>query len=54
MDMEASIASRQFALNYSEHPDAPKYKKLADDFSSFNSRLYSRIDLNLFSTIRDN
>ncbi|MEY3304925.1 MAG: hypothetical protein RLZZ139_3298, partial [Cyanobacteriota bacterium] len=32
MEVEASIASRQFALNYPEHPDAPKYKKLADDY----------------------
>ena len=32
MEVEASIASRQFALNYPEHPDAAKYKKLADDY----------------------
>jgi predicted Zn-dependent protease len=32
MEVEASIAARQFALNYPEHPDSPKYKKLADDY----------------------
>ncbi|PZO43238.1 MAG: hypothetical protein DCF19_04595 [Pseudanabaena frigida] len=30
--VEASVASRQFGLNYPEHPDSAKYKKLADEY----------------------
>ncbi|MGK7874264.1 MAG: M48 family metalloprotease [Xenococcaceae cyanobacterium] len=29
--LEASIAARQFALTYSEHPEAAKYKRLAEE-----------------------
>lgn len=32
MNVEASIAARQFALNYPEHPDAAKYKKLSEEY----------------------
>jgi len=31
MLVEASIAARQFGLNYPEHPDAAKYKKISEE-----------------------
>lgn len=50
--LQASISARQFAIVYDDHPDAPKFKKLADDYlGTFEKKIRQQLNSQVALTI---